>query len=99
MELTYISKQNKNYLAEIIYKVPKNHLDKAEYKLKVTDLKSGKSGVVFITFIDTYWAPYSFDNISIKKDEIVIIGRENLRAEISRKVDILPDEYVFTISD
>lgn len=99
MELTYTSKQNKNYLVEIIYKVPKNYLDKAEYKLKVTDLKLEKSGVAHIDFIDTYWAPYSFGKILIKKDEIIIKGRESLRAEISRKADKLPSEYVFNISD
>ncbi|WP_070120065.1 hypothetical protein [Bacillus marinisedimentorum] len=99
MELTYASKQNKNYLAEVIYNVPKSHLNKAEYKLRVTELKSGKSGVAHIDFIDTYWAPYSFGKISIKKDEIIIKGRESLRAEISREADNLPDEYLFKISD
>ncbi|MGM0879153.1 MAG: hypothetical protein ACQEWV_32075 [Bacillota bacterium] len=99
MELIYTSKQNKNYLVEIIYKVPKNHLEKAEYKLKVTDLKLGKSSVAHIGFIDTYWAPYSFGKILIKKDEIVIKGRDSLRAEISRKADKLPSEYIFKISN
>ncbi|MFJ8235507.1 hypothetical protein ACIQ34_07130 [Ureibacillus sp. NPDC094379] len=99
MELIYTSKQNKNYLVEIIYKVPKNHLDKAEYKLKVTDLKLEKSGVTHIDFIGTYWAPYSFGKILIKKDEIVIKGRESLRANISRKADNLPSEYIFKISN
>ncbi len=99
MELTYASKQNKNYLAEVIYNVPKSFLDKAHYKLRVTELKSGKSGVAHIDFIDTYWAPYSFGKISIKKDEIVIKGRESFRAEISRQADKLPDEYTLKISE
>lgn len=58
-----------------------------------------KSGVVHIDFIDTYWAPYSFGKIIIKKDEILIKGRDSLRAKISRKQDKFPDEYVFNISD
>ncbi|PWA11190.1 hypothetical protein DCC39_09455 [Pueribacillus theae] len=99
MELTYMSKQNKNYFVEIIYKVPNSHLDKAEYKLRVTDLKTGKSGIAHIDYIHTYWAPYSFGKIIIKKDEIIIKGRESLRAEISRKADKLPDMYIFKISD
>ncbi|WP_053362761.1 hypothetical protein [Bacillus sp. FJAT-27251] len=99
MELTYDSKQNKSYLAEIVYKVPKSHLEKAEYRLKVTDLTTGTSAVSHIDFINTFYAPYSFGNIIIKKDQIVIKGRESFRAEISRQADKLPDEYVFNIGE
>ncbi|WP_235178986.1 hypothetical protein [Bacillus cihuensis] len=99
IELIYTSKQNNNFLAEIIYKVPQSHLSKAEYKLRLTDLKNGKSGEAHIDFIHTYWAPYSFGNILIKKEEILIKGRGSLRAEISRQRDKLPDEYIFKIGD
>jgi hypothetical protein len=98
-ELVYASKQNNRYLAEIIYTAPNSHLSKAEYKLRVTDLQSGQSRVEHIDYIDTMWAPYSFGKINIKKDEIIIKGRESLRAEISRQVDKLPKEYRFKISD
>jgi hypothetical protein len=99
MELTYASKQNKNYLVEVVYKVPRSHLDKAQYKLKVTDLKIGTSAIAPIDYITTYYAPYSFGKILIKKGEIVIKGRESFRAEISRKADKLPGEYVFKIAE
>ncbi|WP_108672334.1 hypothetical protein [Peribacillus acanthi] len=99
LELIYSSKENKNIRAEIIYQVPQNHLAKAEYKLKVTDLNSGKVGIAHIDFIDTYWAPYSFGKIVLNKQEIIIKGRESLRAEISRQQDKLPDEYRFKIVD
>ena len=75
MELTYMSKQNNNYIVEVLYKVPNSHLEKAEYRLRVTDLKTGKSGLAHIDYIDTYWAPYSFGKILIKKDEIIIKGK------------------------
>ncbi|EJR55864.1 hypothetical protein IIM_00956 [Bacillus cereus VD107] len=85
IDLVYAAKENKNYRAEVIYKVPKDYRDKADYRLKVTDLKSGNKVIIHIDFIDTYWAPYSFGKILIKKDEIVIKGRESFRAEIARK--------------
>lgn len=99
LELIYTSKQSKNLLVEIIYHVPQSHLLKAEYKIRLTDLITGKSGEAHIDFIDTYWAPYSFGDISIKKEEVLIKGRKSLRAEISRKQDKLPDEYIFKIED
>lgn len=99
LELVYATKQNKKYMAEIIYKMPKSHLTKANYKLRVTETESGISGVVHIDSIDTMWAPYSFGKIMINKNEIVIKGRESFRAEISRQIDKLPNEYVFNISD
>lgn len=98
-ELVYASKQNKNHLVEIIYTVPESHLSKAEYKIRVTEQATGKSGVAPIDFIDTYWAPYSFGKILIKKHEVIIKGRQSLRAEISRQQDRLPDEYKFSIAD
>ncbi|KKK39796.1 hypothetical protein WQ57_00410 [Mesobacillus campisalis] len=99
MELTYDSKTNKDYLAEIVYKVPKSHLEKAKYNLKVTDLTTGKTSVNHIDFINTFYAPYSFGKIIIKKNQIVLKGRESFRAEISREADKLPDEYVFNIGE
>ncbi|MED1409832.1 MULTISPECIES: hypothetical protein [Bacillus] len=99
IDLVYTAKENKNYRAEVIYKVPKDYRDKADYRLKVTDLKSGNAVIVHIDFIDMYWAPYSFGKILIKKDEIVIKGRESFRAEISRKQDKLPSEYRFKIPE
>ncbi|MED1383325.1 hypothetical protein [Bacillus mycoides] len=99
IDLVYAEKENKNYRVEVIYKVPKDFRDEAEYRLKVTDLKSGNIEIVHIDFIDTYWAPYSFGKILIKKEEIIIKGRESFRAEISRKRDKLPSEYSFKISE
>ncbi|GLY11028.1 hypothetical protein [Pseudobacillus badius] len=99
IDLVYMFKQNKNYLAEIIYTIPKDHLTKAEYKLQLTDLRSSQSKVVPINFIHTFWAPYSFGQLLIQKEEIVIKGRKSMRAEISRKADKLPDEYRFNITD
>ncbi|MED0962445.1 hypothetical protein [Bacillus paramycoides] len=99
IDLVYAAKENKNYRAEVIYKVPKDYRDKADYRLKVTDLKSGNKVIIHIDFIDTYWAPYSFGKILIKKDEIVIKGRESFRAEIARKQDKLPSEYRFKIPE
>ena len=40
IELTYFSKQNDKYLAEVIYTVPKSHLTNAPFKLRVTDRNS-----------------------------------------------------------
>lgn len=97
LDLVYAAKEDKNYRAEVIYKVPKEYRDKAEYRLRVIDLKTGNIGIVHIDCINTYWAPYSFGKILLKKDEIVIKGRESFRAEISRRQDKLPSEYKFKI--
>lgn len=99
LELIYFSKQNARYLAEVIYKVPKVQNDKALFKLKVTDLNTQVSKITKIDYIDLYWAPYSFGKMLIKKDEIIIKGRESFRAQISRKADKLPEEYTFNMGD
>jgi len=99
LELTYFSKQNINYLAEVIYTVPQSHLINATFNLRVTDLTSNLVKTVKIDDINMLWCPYSFSRINIKKDSIVIKGRTSHRAEISRRADKLPDEYHFKISD
>ncbi|MFX3660116.1 MAG: hypothetical protein ACE3JN_08560 [Ectobacillus sp.] len=66
-ELTYATKQNHHYLAEIIYQVPKKHDLKADYRLRVTDLISNQSGTVHIDNLDTWYAPYSLGKILLKK--------------------------------
>ncbi|MEH6944608.1 hypothetical protein [Bacillus sp. JJ722] len=67
--------------------------------MRLTDVKTGRSGTVHINFIHTIWAPYSFGRILIKNIQVIIKGRDSFRAEISRQADKLPDEYVFTIKD
>jgi len=99
LTLTYFSKQNSKYLAEVIYQVPTSHLIKASFMLRVTDLSTDAIGTVKIDDIDLFWCPYSFGSINFKKDTIVIKGRNSHRAEISRKADKLPDEYNFKIKD
>ena len=99
IELTYFSKQNDKYLAEVIYAVPKSHLTNAPFKLRVTDLNSNVVKTIKIDDINLSWCPYSFGSINIKKDSVVIKGRKSQRAEISRRADKLPDEYIFKIKD
>ncbi|MED4050858.1 hypothetical protein [Priestia megaterium] len=99
IELTYFSKQNDKYLAEVIYIVPKSHLTNAPFKLRVTDLNSNVVKTIKIDDINLFWCPYSFGSINIKKDSVVIKGRKSQRAEISRRADKLPDEYIFKIKD
>ncbi|ADF39261.1 hypothetical protein [Priestia megaterium] len=99
IELTYFSKQNEKYLAEVIYTVPKSHLTNAPFKLRVTDLNSNLAKTTKIDEINLFWCPYSFGSISIKKDLVVIKGRKSQRAEISRRADKLPDKYIFNIKD
>jgi len=99
IELTYFSKQNDKYLAEVIYAVPKSHLTNAPFKLRVTDLNSNVVKTIKIDDINLFWCPYSFGSINIKKDSVVIKGRKSQRAEISRRADKLPDEYIFKIKD
>lgn len=99
IELTYFSKQNDKYLAEVIYTVPKSHLTNAPFKLRVTDLNSNVVKTIKIDDINLFWCPYSFGSINIKKDSVVIKGRKSQRAEISRRADKLPDEYIFKIKD
>lgn len=99
LELIYKSNQNDHYITDVIYTVPRTHAAKAEYKLRVTDVRTGHSGLVFIDHIDTFYAPYSFGEILMKKDEIILRGRKSLRAEISRELDKLPEEYRFNLHD
>ncbi|WP_226681730.1 hypothetical protein [Sutcliffiella horikoshii] len=97
MELTYATTQNKNYLVEVIYQVPLSPLTKAEYKLRLTEISTKRTGIVSIDKLTTYYAPYSLGKIQIKKNEIIIKGRNSLRAEISREIDKFPSEYCFRI--
>ncbi|WP_456363572.1 hypothetical protein [Priestia aryabhattai] len=99
LTLTYFSKRNSKYLAEVIYQVPTSHLIKASFKLKVTDLNTNAVSVVKIDDIDLYWCPYTLGSITLKKDSVVIKGRNSYRAELSRKADKLPDEYNFNFKD
>ncbi|MCT8138501.1 hypothetical protein H1D32_12575 [Anaerobacillus sp. CMMVII] len=96
-ELVYANAKNKDYLVEIIYHVPKIHLTKAEFKLRLTEINTNSTGIVAINNLDIDYAPYSIGTIQIKKNEIVIKGRKSLRAEISRDIDKLPSEYRFNI--
>ncbi len=99
IELIYSTAQNKDILAELVYKVPQNHLTKAEFKLRLTNLKTNSIGIITIDKLDIYYAPYSIGKIHLKKNEIVIKGRNSLRAEVSREIDNLPSEYHFNIDD
>ncbi|MEM4992608.1 hypothetical protein WKH56_08705 [Priestia sp. SB1] len=99
LELTYFSKRNSKYLAEVIYKVPQSHLINAPFVLRVTDLASGIVKTAKIDDINLFWCPYSFGSLNLKKDSITIKGRSSYRAELSRRADKLPDEYSFKISD
>ncbi|WP_147536119.1 hypothetical protein [Bacillus marasmi] len=99
MELIYATAQNKDYLAEIVYHVPRSHLTKAEFKLRLTEFNTNKTGIIAIDKLDIYYAPYSIGKIQLKKNEIVIKGRNSLRAEVSREIDKLPSEYRFNIKE
>lgn len=99
MELIYATAQNKNYLVEIVYHVPHSDFTKAEFKLRLTEINTNKTGIVAIDKLDIYYAPYSIGKIQLKKNEIVIKGRNSLRAEVSREIDELPSEYRFNINE
>ncbi|MBO1511369.1 hypothetical protein [Metabacillus bambusae] len=99
IELIYSTAQNNNYLAEVMYKVPQSYLTKAEFKLRLTDFKTNSTGIRTIDKLDIYYAPYSIGKIQLKKNEIVIKGRNSLRAEVSREIDKLPSEYRFNINE
>ncbi|WP_226671417.1 hypothetical protein [Metabacillus litoralis] len=99
MELVYASVSNKDYLVEIVYHVPHSHLTKTEFKLRLTEIETNKTEIVPIDKLDIYYAPYSIGKIQLKKNEIVIKGRNSLRAEVSREVDKLPSEYRFNINE
>ncbi|MEK1832712.1 hypothetical protein AAAC51_38710 [Priestia megaterium] len=76
IELTYFSKQNEKYLAEVIYTVPKSHLTNAPFKLRVTDLNSKLAKTTKIDDINLFWCPYSFGSISIKKTQLLLREKE-----------------------
>lgn len=99
MELTYATAQNKDYLVEIVYHVPQSYLEKAGFRLRLTEIKTNRTGTAAIDAFDIIYAPYSIGKIQIKKNEVVIKGRDSFRAEISRDIDKLPSEYRFTIRD
>ncbi|WP_404469236.1 hypothetical protein [Sutcliffiella horikoshii] len=99
MELTYATAQNKDYLVEVIYQVPLSHVTKAEYKLRLTEIRTKRTGIVSIDKLTTYYAPYSLGKIQIKKNEVIIKGRNSVRAGISREIDKYPSEYRFRINE
>lgn len=99
MELIYATAQNNDYLVEIVYHVPHSPLIKVDFKLRLTEIKTNKTGIVTVNQFDIYYAPYSIGKIQIKKDEIVIKGRNSVRAEVYREMDQLPSEYRFNIDE
>lgn len=99
MELVYVSKGNEKYLAQLIYQVPKTTAEKADFKLKLTDLASGQTGTVTVASAGTFRAAHCFNSISIKKKEIVIKGRKSYQAEITRKMEKLPEKFTFDLSE
>lgn len=98
MELVYISKQTDKYSAELLYQVPSGPAEKADFQLKLTDLVSGQMGKVPVASAGTFWAAHCFNRISIKKQEIVITGRKSYQAELTRKMEKLPEKFAFDIA-
>lgn len=98
-ELVYATDQNKDYLVEIVYNVPHSHLTKAEFKLRLTEINTSSTGIVAIDKLDIDYAPFSIGKIQLKKNEVVIKGRNSLKAEVSRNIDKLPSEYRFRIDE
>lgn len=98
-ELVYATAQNKDYIVEIVYHVPHSHLTKADFNLKLTDNNTKSTGSVTIDKFDIDYAPFSISKIQINKKEVVIKGRNSLKAEVSRNVDKLPSEYRFSIDE
>ena len=99
MELVYVSKENEKYLAQLIYQVPKTPAQKADFKLKLTDLASGQTSMVKVASAGTFRAAHCFNRISIKKKEIAITGRKSYQAELTRKMEKLPERFTFEISE
>ena len=99
IELVYMEKENKNYEVKVVYNVPRIVNQKALFKLYIKDKNSKKEGCVNIDYFDLWYVPYSISQIKIRKKEILIEGRNSLRAEISRKHDNLPDKYSFVIDE
>jgi hypothetical protein len=98
-ELVYATAQNKDYKVEIVYHVPHSHLTKADFKLRLTDINTNSTGILTIDKFDIDYAPFSIGKIHLNKKEVVIKGRNSLKAEISRNVDKLPSEYRFSIDE
>jgi hypothetical protein len=98
-ELIYATAQNKDYLVEVVYRVPPSPFAKADFKLRLTDLDTNSTGIVPIDALDIDYAPFSIGKIQLSKKEVVIKGRNSLKAEISRSADQLPSEYRFSISE
>ncbi len=99
MELIYATAQNKDYLVEIVYHAPYSHLTKSDFKLRLTEINTNKSGIMAIDKLNMFYATYSIGKIQLKKNEIVIKGRNSQRAEVSREIDKLPSEYRFNINE
>jgi hypothetical protein len=98
-ELVYATSKTNDYKVEIVYHVPHSHLTKANFILKLTDINTNSTGSVTIDKFDIDYAPFSIGKIQINKKEVVIKGRNSLKAEISRNVDKLPSEYRFRIDE
>jgi hypothetical protein len=98
-ELVYATAQNKDYKVEIVYHVPNSHLTRADFKLRLTDINTNSTGILTIDKFDIDYAPFSIGKIHLNKKEVVIKGRNSLKAEISRNVDKLPSEYRFSIDE
>lgn len=99
LELVYVSKQNEKYLAQLLYQVPTGPAEKANFNLKLTDLASGQTATVPVASAGTFWAAHCFNSISIKKKEIVITGRKTYQAELTKKMEKLPEKFTFHISE
>ena len=94
-ELVYFSRSTKKMKAEIIYHVPKDHTTQTEFMLRATDLDTNEVSYVSIGLFDTFSVGAILSAIHIKKDEIIIKGRNSYRAELERKARKLPVEYRF----
>jgi len=98
-ELTYFQRENKRYKAEVVYHIPKDHVTKTAFHLRVTDLQTNQVAEIFIDNLLTFYAGASLYKIAIKKDEIVISGRSGYQAELMRKSDKLPEKYRFSLEE
>ncbi|UIR31894.1 hypothetical protein LZP85_09060 [Priestia flexa] len=98
-ELTYFQRENKRYKAEVVYHIPKDHVTKTAFYLRVTDLQTNQVAETFIDNLLTFYAGASLYKLAIKKDEIVISGRSGYRAELMRKSDKLPEKYCFSLKE
>jgi hypothetical protein len=95
--LTYKTEENRNYRAEVIYKMQAEQ--RIPFYLLLTEKATGKSNINFIDNFDPWGKPYSFGKISIKKNEVIIKGGGGLRGEVSRLIEKLPGERRFRINE